>query len=204
VYAVAVWVFLWRHEIRGVARASVEQMTNSLGMCRRSAFNAIKDLKTKGFLKIIERGNSWKKCSRYAISPSATSAFGAPVLVHEVHRTSAPDAPLQKKVSRPSSQKRRSGQTDERDGTRSVCPPDEQTNPDGGTIPLGPPSADADEELTFREVIRLRVARLLSRGLRAEQIMAAVMDGLSTEGEDAIRQQWARDEVARLCATGTA
>ena len=38
VYGVAVWVFLWRHATGGVAQASVEQMTNSLGISRRSAF----------------------------------------------------------------------------------------------------------------------------------------------------------------------
>ncbi len=185
-----VWDCLWRHEYKGVATISIDGIMKQRNISKRSVYNGISRLETCGMLEVNERGDSRSKCSKYRLFPlptgatiasveeSATSATialtGATIAL--TGATIAPPTEGQK-VSGPSVlpiQKGRSGPTDARLGdARSVLPTQGQTNSDGGTIPLCPPSTSMHEDaidIAFRKKVNEWIDKRLALGEPLETI----------------------------------
>jgi hypothetical protein len=221
-----VWYHLWRHEWGGVARASVDEIATNHNISKRSVYDGLAELKKVSMLQTVERGNSRTKCSTYRLFPSplkesATSAPDAPV---EQSATGAPgaltgapgaltgapgaltgagnDTPTEgQNVSGRSVLRLQNGRSDPddvRSGTARPVLPTSETNSDGGTIPLSPPSKLPRDELEFRPWVTAMGARGIIRGDESAQVYSRIMDYLDKEGADNDQKQWANDSLVRL------
>jgi len=117
--------------------------------------------------------------------------------------------PDRKEEGLPSSsfQTGRSGSTDARLGdARSVLPTPKQTNSDGGTIPLCPPSIPklaeeppgVDEEAGYREMVNNQIDHRLADGQPLTKIKAVLM---SLAGKNELHRRIIGQEIARRCAS---
>jgi hypothetical protein len=71
-----VWFVIFRHARDGVAAVSVGQVQESTGLCRATVLRAMKDMKTAGLIRMIERGCSAGRPSRYRIRPFVPQSRG--------------------------------------------------------------------------------------------------------------------------------
>lgn len=213
--AQVVWDYLHRHEFNGVARASVGQIMTDRNISERSTYYAIAELKTKGFLEVVKRGDSRSLCSIYRIFPepkeSATTARGAvvgesattaPRAATPAPRAVTPapdDTPTEEqKDSEPSVLRPgRSGPADVRLGDARPILPTWDTNSDGGTIPLCPPSIPENEP-EFRAWVIEMAKRGLAKGDAPARVYNKIMDYLVREGIDESHRQLADDSLVRL------
>jgi len=215
--AQVIWDYLHRHEFEGVARASVDQIATDRNISDRSVYNGITELKTKGLLEVVKRGDSRSLCSVYRIFPepkeSATTARGAvvgesattaPRAVTPAPRAVTPakdDTPTEEqKDSEPSVLRPgRSGPADVRFGNARPALPTRDTNSDGGTIPLDPPSAwthesgrpDNAKDADFRKEANKLIDQRLALGEPLETIRTVSRE---TIAKDDPHKQWLFDE----------
>ncbi len=196
---IIVWLRLW--EVEGqqqdeVAMISLSQFVRDTGRNRSTILRALAGLKEKPMVKRVHEGTHETDASHYVIAPYPSEKiladkdadYGRGALLTRrtmrlvtrriFDKTQSHDAPLpdrkEEVVTSSSFQTRRADPADVRLGDARPAVPTEQTNSDGGTIPLCPPSASTHADgslLTLGElIIQVKIVSALQAGKSWEEI----------------------------------
>jgi len=218
---VATWVCMWTAERKGFVSISYGQIARETNLGHASVERAISSLLEKAMLKVVRQGDVHGHVNRYVLSPypnEGTLSERAKAYAQNEGRHTLKCAetyaqnevyPDGKEEGLPSSsfQTGRSGPTDARLGdARSVLPTPEQTDSDGGTIPLCPPSISTHEsgrpdyakDAEFRKQANKLIDRRLALGEPLETIRS--VSRLTIAKGDVRKQRIFDEELAKRCA----
>ncbi len=245
---IAVWLRIWEVEGRegpGYASISERQIERDTGLSHRGVQLALSALKKKSMLKTVRQGNLRGDVNRYVMAPypsqkmlddkdadygrqaSKPGLLSSPPPGLLVAQTVATEYPIpdRKEEGLPSSSFQKPGPVRPGPSVEAagpVLPGSQQTNSDGGTIPLDPPSEpktktantrasvarrlqpSSDDKEPFNEEFWVRAqARVWAlkgtiKGDPPGQVIENVKKFMFEHGHSETRIQWAEDELLKL------
>jgi len=205
----AIWTCMWNEERFGFTLISISQIVRQTPLSRWGVQKAIAGLRKKGLLRLVKRGDTIGKSNCYLLSPvpneewkSAPYATGLPTPMQLRAETYATGLALpdrkEEVVTSSSFQTGRSGPTDARLGDARSVLPTKQTNADGETNPLGPPSTSMHEDagdIEFRKMANKMIDQRLAMGEPLETIRT--VSRLTIAKGDSHKQRLFDEEIAK-------